>query len=531
MADNFSRNQVVSKPAVHSSRGIVVAQHRHAAEVGAQVLAAGGDCVDAVVATSFALGAVEPWMSGVGGGGAMVLYRAATDTVEVIDFGMRSPSGMDARDYPLSGAGASADLFPWPRVVDDRNVHGAGSIAVPGTVAGMAMAHARHARMPWRELVAPAAALARRGLIVDWFATDMIASGAPDLRRYPASADTYLVDGLPPTAAWGVRTEVRMPQERLAATLGELATAGAQSFYRGDLARSIAADVRAGGGYLAEADLAGYAAMPRSALMIPYRGGRVYATPELTAGPTLAGVLRALEAWQPRGPAPDAAAYAAFARAIQSGYRTRLADMGDADGRRAIGAEHLAPGCTSHFSVVDRHGNMAAVTQTLLSIFGSRYVLPSSGILMNNGILWFDTEPGKTNSLAGGKRCLTNYTPVIAADARGARIALGASGGRRILPAVAQLLSFTHDYEMDLQTAFHMPRIDASEGATVIADLRLPAAVRAALAAEFETVDAALQTLPMKFACPSAVARDKSGNSGATEIFLPWAEAVAEGTA
>src|SRR6202012_4433351 len=105
---------------------------------------------------------------------------------------------------------------------------------------------------------------------------------------------------------------------------------------------------------------------------IPYRGGMVYATPELTAGPTLAHALRLLqENLQPASGGPEAAAYAAYARAIQAAYRERLKDLGDADGRRALGAEYLAPACTTHFSVVDRDGNMAALTQTLLSTFGS----------------------------------------------------------------------------------------------------------------------------------------------------------------
>ena len=99
--------------------------------------------------------------------------------------------------------------------------------------------------------------------------------------------------------------------------------------------------------------------------------------------------------------------------------------MGDADGRRALGAEHLAPACTTHFSVVDRDGNMAAVTQTLLSTFGSKFVTPQTGITMNNGIMWFDPTPGVPNSLAPGKRCLTNYTPVRGAGRR--RPASGAS--------------------------------------------------------------------------------------------------------
>src|ERR1700749_4708539 len=182
--------------------------------------------------------------------------------------------------------------------------------------------------------------------------------------------------------------------------------------------------------------------------------------------------------------------------------------MGDTAARPALGAEYLAPACTTHYSVVDRHGNMAAVTQTLLSNFGSKFVTPRTGIVMNNGIMWFDPTPGGANSLAPGKRCLCNYTPVVAHAADGRRVAVGASGGRRILPAVTQLLSFVMDYGMDLDATIHQPRIDASEGALVIGDVRLPTAIRESLRARFDYAEARIQTTPMKFACPSLVLRD-----------------------
>ena len=165
MRDQFSNAQQIRKPAVISKGGIVASQSRKAAEVGASVLAAGGDCVDAVIATTFALGVLEPWMSGVGGGGAMVLYRAREDRYEVIDYGMRAPNSLRPEDYPLTGDGAASDIFPWPRVKDDRNLHGPGSIAVPGVVAGMEEAHRRHAKMPWQELLGPSVKLAGEGLL------------------------------------------------------------------------------------------------------------------------------------------------------------------------------------------------------------------------------------------------------------------------------------------------------------------------------------------------------------------------------
>ncbi len=530
MHDQFSNTQTIRKPAVTSKGGIVAAQSGKAARVGAEVLAAGGDCIDAVIATTFALGVLEPWMSGVGGGGAMVLYRAREDRYEVIDYGMRAPQSLRLEDYPLAGDGAASDIFPWPRVKDDRNIHGPGAIAVPGVVAGMEEAHRRHAKLPWKELVSPSIALAGEGLAVDWWTTLMISSAAADIRRYPASAAAYLLDGLPPNAPWGIKAKVRMPQDRLKATMAQLASAGPRDFYEGDLAQSLAADIQAAGGALSVEDLKPFSAHLREPLAIPYRGGKVFATPELTAGPTLSRTLGLLQNdLKPARSGPDAAAYVAYASALQAAYRERLKDMGDQDGRRSLGADALAPACTTHFSVVDRDGNMAAVTQTLLSSFGSRFVSGQTGLTMNNGIMWFDPTPGTPNSLAPGKRCLTNYTPVIAQASDGRRAAIGASGGRRILPAVSQLTSFVMDYGMDLDAVIHQPRIDASEGAIVIGDVRLPKPAREALGAKFDYEEARVQTLPMKFACPSIVLRDGDANSGATEVFQPWSEAVAEG--
>ena len=530
MPSLFSSRQRISKPAVTSQGGVVSAQSRKAAEIGAEVLAAGGDCVDAVVATGFALGVVEPWNSGMGGGGAMVLYRARENRYEVIDYGMRAPDSLRIEDYPLSNDGSVAkDIFPWARVKDDRNLSGPASVAVPGVVAGMGEAHKRYAKLPWSELLKPSVQLATEGLLVDWWTSAMILSSAADLRRFPAGAAAYLKDGLPPTPQWGIKAVVRLPQETLKATLSHLADAGARDFYQGDLARSIARDIQGAGGSLSVEDLAAFTAHLREPPKIPYRGGTVFATPELTAGPTLAHTLRLLQQQlKPTPGTPDANAYLAYADALQAAYRERLNGMGDADGKRALGAEHLAPACTTHYSVVDRDGNMAAVTQTLLSNFGSKFQTPQSGIMMNNGIMWFDPTPGTTNSLGAGKRCLTNYTPVVAEASGGRRFAVGASGGRRILPAVTQLLSNVMDFGMVFVGVFLQPRNDASEGAIVIADSRLSREIRAALAATFEAEEAPHQTLPFKFACPSVVMRDGTTNSGASEVVHPWSEAVAE---
>ncbi|HXI36538.1 MAG TPA: gamma-glutamyltransferase, partial [Burkholderiales bacterium] len=208
-----------------------------------------------------------------------------------------------------------------------------------------------------------------------------------------------------------------------------------------------------------------------------------------------------------------------YAKALDDAWRTRLASAGDRES------------CTTHFSVADRHGNLCAVTQTNLSIFGARIVSGSTGVLMNNGIMWFDPEPGKPNSLAPGKRCLANYCPVIGETPGHARFALGASGGRKIVGAVLQIASFLIDRGMSLEDAFHAPRIDASGAPPLIADRALPREVIRQLEAAFPVKLARRSVFPYPFAVPSAVLREGERNMGCTEIMSPWGDAVAEDSA
>jgi gamma-glutamyltranspeptidase/glutathione hydrolase len=191
------------------------------------------------------------------------------------------------------------------------------------------------------------------------------------------------------------------------------------------------------------------------------------------------------------------------------------------------GESPKAPGTTTHFSVVDRQGNMVAQTQTLLSIFGSRVVSPSTGFLMNNGIMWFDPVQGRPNSLGPGKRCLMNVCPAIG-EIGDTRFAIGASGGRKIVSAIAHLSGFMLDYGMDIGAAFHTPRVDVSGGAVAVADETLPDDVLAALRAENEVKTAPRTVFPYTFACPAGVMRRGGRNSGCTEIMSPWGDAVCE---
>jgi gamma-glutamyltranspeptidase/glutathione hydrolase len=517
---SFSSSQVTRKPAAFSEQGIVATQHRRAAAIGAEVLAGGGNAVDAAVAVSFAIGVVEPWMSGPAGGGAAMLWQAGEQRAEALFYGMRAPAGLDPADFPLTGRDSSGDLFPWKEVEGDRNVLGATAVAVPGLVDGIGKAHARYGSLPWKDLVMPAVKLAQDGILVDWYVALLIAAASRHLAQDPDAAARFLDEGRwPKIANWTALSNVRIDMSSMAPTLQAIADDGPRALYEGDVAVSLAKDVEAKGGSLRLADLQAYQAEWQEPLTFGYRAARLHVTPHLTAGPTVADVFARLESAFTPGRTPDGAAFAAYAEALGAAYAKRLANDGD--------NEHpQAPASTTHFSVVDKQGNMIAVTQTLLSSFGARVVSPSTGLLLNNGIMWFDPEPGKPNSLGPGKRCLMNVCPLIG-ESNGRRFALGASGGRKIMPAVAQLASFLADFGLTLEEAFHHPRIDASGGDTVIADDALPPSVLAALAKGHKVVATRRTPYPYAFACPAGVLRDEAGNWGATEPLSPWGDAVA----
>ena len=181
----------VSKNAVTGKNGIVVAQEIEAANTGKQVLLEGGNAVDAAVATALALCVTEPWMSGLGGGGFMIVYLAKQNVVRVVDFGMISPLQLQVSDYPLSGE-AGGDLFGWPAVENDTNIHGARSIAVPGSVAGYSLAIDQYGRRSWSELLDPIIKLAERGHRKTWWTTLNVVAEAQVLKQYNDSAKVWL---------------------------------------------------------------------------------------------------------------------------------------------------------------------------------------------------------------------------------------------------------------------------------------------------------------------------------------------------
>ena len=516
---HVTQNWSLTKPSAMGKRGMVVSQVKAAAEAGVAILDMGGNAVDAAVGTAFCLAALEPWNSGLGGIGFALVHRAGQSRADVVDFGPVAPRDLNPSAFKLTGR-MKQDLFAWPEVEADANIHGPLSFAVPASVAGYSKMHAMWGKLPFADVLAPAIALAKRGLPQDWYTTIKVAASAAVLRKYAESARIYLPDGLPPIAPYqGATGFFRLGN--LPDTLERLAKAGPRDFYEGEIAASIVADVKQMGGVLSAEDLRACQARIVPATEYRWRNRTLQLTGGLTAAPTMTRVLDQM-AGAGFGAAPDAAWYVAFARAMKTAYAERLEGLGDAD-------PMAAETCTTHLTVSDQEGSMVSMTTTLLSSMGSRVVLPASGVLMNNGVMWFDPRPNQPNSIGGGKRPLTNMSPIILKDGDRPWLAAGASGGRRILAAVAQVMSFVADFGMTVDQAAHLPRIDVSGPEGVSADRRLPDDVIAALTADGPTEIVEHTVMPINFACPNMIVRDGHGHvAGIGDAASPWSAAVAQ---
>jgi gamma-glutamyltranspeptidase/glutathione hydrolase len=516
---------VVTKKTPLAPRGLVVAEHPLGAEVGAAILARGGNAIDAAVATAFAMTVVEPFMSSIGGAGTMLVHLASENETLTVDFNAVAPAAAYDGMYRIVGGGVS-DLFGWPRVQDDANVVGPRAVAVPGSVAGLTLALERFGTMELADVLRPAIALARDGFVPDWYLALTTARFIEELGAFPESARVYLRNGR------GIyRPPLLEPGERatypdLARTLDLIAHDGADAFYRGPIAQAIHDHMRATGGLLTRTDLAAYAARVDAPLWGRYRDVDLAWSAGATGGVTALEILNILEQFPAGSVGGDTVEGLHLrARAVARAFADRLALLGDpaevkapwerlvskeyarevaADIRRARGrpvagpgasrtsvsalrgrrvvrrgprARHFAasgPGldCTTHIGVVDRHRNMVSLTHTAVSIFGSRVVVPGTGILLNNGMLWFDPEPARPNSVAPRRRVLSNMTPVLGFRRGRPLLTLGAPGGRRIVSAIAQVLATLIDRRCAFQAAVEAPRLH-TEGGDVLIDERV----------------------------------------------------------
>jgi gamma-glutamyltranspeptidase / glutathione hydrolase len=456
-----------------------------ATEVGVEVLRAGGNAVDAAIATAFALAVVYPEAGNIGGGGFMVA-RMADGTTAALDFRETAPLAAH-RDMFLDETGE----------LTDRSVVGHLAAGVPGAVMGLWEAHRRFGTRPWAELLDPAIRLAGQGFTVDARMAATIAADLDRLRRFPGSAALFLPGGAPPMegATW------RNPD--LAAVLRRVAAEGPAGFYEGETADLIVAEMERGGGLITREDLRRYRAEWRVPVRFTYRRHDVISMPPSSSGGiTLALIANILDGYplDRLGWHSDAALHLT-AEAMRRAFADRNHFLGDpafvefpqemllsreygarlratiergrATPSAAIRpglAEVAAPAHTTHFSVVDPSGNAVALTTTINELYGSAVTVSGAGFLLNNEMDDFAAKPGtpnmfglvqgEANAVQPGKRMLSAMTPTIVLDASGnVLMVTGARGGPRIISAVFQVLSNVLDYGMDVATAVRAPRI------------------------------------------------------------------------
>jgi gamma-glutamyltranspeptidase / glutathione hydrolase len=500
----------VRKTVARGENGIVASQHYVAAQAGAVVLEKGGNAVDAAVTAGFLLQTVEPWMSGLSACGYM-LVAEPDGTVHAVEFTGRAPSLLDRAAYAPDPGGAKTFLG-MPAAVDGANVRGYSAVVIPGAVRGLSLALARFGTLAFDEALRPAIDRARHGLTIDWHATLAIALAEADLRRDPAARAMFLPGDAPPEPG-----EV-LPLTALAATLERLAEAGPDDFYGGRIAERLAADLEAGGSAITPYDLSAYRTTVAPAECEEIAGRIVHVAGETSGGRRLLETLRHFDRAY-AGRSLDLAFYRAMVEALRSASA--------AHGERNRAADLLRAASTTHVNAVDGEGRMAALTFTLLNRFGARIVSPSTGILLNNGMAWFDLAPDRLNSLEAGAPGRNNMCPVAITDGDGPFAVLGASGGNQIVPALTQIAAMLLHLDLHVETALNAPRLHAGPSAEIILDSEMGQDVADGLADLGPIRFAERGVYPRPFASPSATSRRGGRFEGMPDTTYPASEAVA----
>ena len=464
-----------------AARALVVSGHPLASEVGRDILRRGGNAIDAAVAVEFALAVVHPEAGNIGGGG-FLLFRRNTGQVHGLDFRERAPTA------------STPTMFVGPDGRDNGKSH-TGHLAsgVPGTVAGLAEAHRRFGKLPWKTLLEPAIRFAQDGFIIDDYRSASITDDTTRLKQFPASAAQFLPGGAAPPPGSTLR------QPDLARTLRAIRDRRGAGFYQGWVADSLVAEMRRGGGIITRADLAAYRPLWRVPLRFTYRGYTLLAMPPVSSGGvTLAMILNQMEGFPVLPPFGSASLLHREAEAMRRAYIERNANLGDpafvtnptarliskAHGARlrsmidttratptpeAVARLREGPS-TTHFSVVDAAGNSVSLTTTINSLYGNAVTVRGAGFLLNDEMDDFTTVPGRpnvwgsvdgeANLIAPGKRMLSSMTPTIVLDPQGKLFLLvGSPGGTTIITTVYHVVSNLIDHGMSLASAVAAPRM------------------------------------------------------------------------
>lgn len=496
------------KTAGVSQKGVVTSQHFVAAEAGAAVLRAGGNAVDAAVTAAFTLQTVEPWMTGLAACGYMLVAQP-DGTVDTIEFTGRVPSAFDPDFYRPDPS--IKTFIGHPASVANRNVDGFTAAVVPGCVRGFAEALQRYGTIGFDAALAPAIERARKGMVVDWHTTLAIAIAASGLSQDEGARNVFMPGGFPPEPG------TVLPLNALAETLEQLAQNGPDALYGGSIGEKLISDLQAGGSFMTLDDLAAYEVMVYPARSMPLRDKTVHVAGETSAGQRLFDALEVFDRMRGSGPV-DAAFFTSMSKALWESF--------GAHRRRLNPAETCNKTSTTQVNAVDSEGRMVAITFTLLNRFGARALSPSTGILLNNGMSWFDATSGRANSLKPNAYAPSNMCPVIVTDDHGTFAAYGAAGGNQIVPALAQLTGMILHAGMDVEDAMNTPRMTTGPHDDIIVNVDMPADYIAALSEIAKVKPAAQVVFPRPFAAPGMIGRRGESFVGMADTTYPAAYAA-----
>jgi gamma-glutamyltranspeptidase/glutathione hydrolase len=464
--------------------GLVVADSEQASKAGMEILKRGGNAIDAAIATAFALSVVDQASSGLGGGGFMVIYRAKDKKAFALDFRETAPQASRRELYVKDG-----------KAVPSLSLTGALAVAVPGEVSGLIEAHSRFGTLPIAVLARPAIKLASEGFTVDGALRVAIERQQANMKRFSDLGRIYMPNGAVPKDGELIR------QPELAEALKEIAQKGSEVFYRGWIAAAIVETIKKEGGVMTLDDLKHYRAVWRDPLIGSYRDHTVITMPPPSSGGVaILEMLNVLEGYKLNGFQHNSADYLhLLAEAMKHAFADRAQFLGDPDFvhvparkltakgyaewiRGRIATDKTRPptfygyynynaekGGTTHFSVVDRFGNVVSCTQSVNTRFGSKLLVPRAGIVLNNEMDDFaiHSEIGnvyglignEANSLQPKKRPLSSMSPTIILNGNRPELVVGAAGGPRIINATLQTILNVLDFRMPVKTAVETERM------------------------------------------------------------------------
>jgi gamma-glutamyltranspeptidase/glutathione hydrolase len=496
-------------PAARSEwqRGVVATVHPLATEVGVNLLKSGGNAIDAAVAVGFTLGVVDTHNSGIGGGCFMLIRRANGKIVAI-----------DGRE--MAPAAATRDMFIRDGKADTRlSQTGALASGVPGEVAAFDYASRKFGRKPWRNLILPAAEIAERGFAITAGYAAKLRAESDNLAGFESSRAIFLPAGQP------LQAGDTLKQPDLAATYRAIAERGSDWFYRGPFAQATEKWMKANGGIMTATDFANYHIELREPIRTTYRGYKIVSFPPPSSGGVhVLQMLNILEQFKLKE-LDDATRLHVIAETMKLAFADRAYWLGDPDFAKvprglitkkyaaalakqiylnkasAVTSHGTPPDWerdvfkkhTTHWSVADAEGNWVACTATINTSFGSKVVIPGTGVVMNNEMDDFSAQPGvpnafklvgaEANAVAPGKRPLSSMSPTIVFDGRKPIIALGAAGGPKIITAVLQELVAMLDLGKTPSEALAAPRIHQQWSPDeLLVERNLPDALQSALA-------------------------------------------------